>query len=157
MELRVGDVKQYFYCPRIIYYTYCLPVPRPVTHPMQVGATEHEVLSVLERRRSLKRYGLNDGERRFHVPFRASSLGLTGVLDMLIITGERAFPVEFKHTVQRKLCVIGSIFIHFYQIDFLPLVNTIQTPGKMLQVNPVHCQAWAHMRVQRNDLLIRML
>ncbi len=101
MELRVSDLKQYFYCPRIIYYTYCLPVPRPVTHPMQVGATEHEVLSVFERRRSLKRYGLSDGERRFHAPLQASSLGLTGVLDMLIITQEQAFPVEFKYTVQR--------------------------------------------------------
>jgi CRISPR-associated exonuclease Cas4 len=101
MEMRVSDLKQYFYCPRIVYYTYCLPVPRPVTYPMQIGTTEHEVFSVLERRRSFKRYGLSHGERRFHVPLQAPSLGLTGVLDMLIITHERAFPVEFKHTVQR--------------------------------------------------------
>jgi len=101
IDLRVTDLKQYFYCPRIIYYTYCLPVPRPVTAPMQVGAVEHEVLSVFERRRSLKRYGLDEGERRFHVSLRASSLGLAGVLDMLITTREGAFPVEFKHTDQR--------------------------------------------------------
>ena len=101
IQLRVSDIKQYFYCPRIIYYTYCLPVPRPVTHPMQVGAVEHEALSVFERRRSLRRYGLHKGERRFHVSFQAPSLGLTGVLDMLVITPERSFPVEFKYTDQR--------------------------------------------------------
>ena len=101
IELRVSDLKQYFYCPRIIYYTYCLPVPRPVTYPMQVGTTEHEVLSVLERRRSFERYGLSQGERRFHVALQAYLLGLTGVLDMLVTTQEHAFPVEFKHTVQR--------------------------------------------------------
>ena len=101
INLRVSDLKQYFYCPRVIYYTYCLPVPRPVTHPMQVGAAEHEVVSVFERRRSLKRYGLTEGERRFHIPLQAPALDLTGVLDMLITTEGRAFPVEFKDTLQR--------------------------------------------------------
>jgi len=101
ISLRVSDLKQYFYCPRIIYYTYCMPLPRPVTHPMQVGAAEHEMISVLERRRSLQRYGLSEGEYRFHVGMQAGSLGLTGVLDMLVITQERAFPVEFKYTSQR--------------------------------------------------------
>lgn len=101
MNLRVSDLKQYFYCPRIIYYTYCLPVPRPVTHPMEIGAVEHEVISVFERRRSLRQYGLNQGERRFHVSLQAPNLGLTGVLDMIITTQENAFPVEIKHTSQR--------------------------------------------------------
>jgi len=101
ISLRVSDLKQYFYCQRIIYFTYCMPLPRLVTHPMQVGAVEHEIISVLERRRSLKRYGLDEGEYRFHVQIQAESLGLTGVLDMLIITKESVFPVEFKHTDQR--------------------------------------------------------
>lgn len=101
MNLRVSDIKQYFYCPRIIYYTYCLPVPRPVTHAMEIGAAEHEVISVLERRRSMKPYDLREGERSFHVSLQSPSLGLTGVVDMLVTTEERAFPVEFKHTVQR--------------------------------------------------------
>lgn len=101
ISLRVSDLKQYFYCKRVIYYTYCMPLPHLVTHPMQVGAMEHEILSVLERRRSLKRYGLKKGEYKFHVQMQAKSLDLTGVLDMLIITEEKLFPVEFKYTDQR--------------------------------------------------------
>ena len=100
LSLRVTDLKQYFYCPRIIYYNYCLPVPRLITPPMQVGAVEHEVISVLERRRNLKRFGLGEGKRMFHVTMQSTSLGLTGVLDMLVATEERAFPVEFKYTSQ---------------------------------------------------------
>lgn len=99
--LRVNDLKQHFYCARIPYYTYCVPVPRVVTHPMQVGSVEHEVLSVLERRRSLHRYGLLDGVRAFHVSVEAPQLGLTGVLDLLITTESMALPVEFKVTDQR--------------------------------------------------------
>ena len=101
MNIRVSDIKQYFYCPRVVYHTYFTPVHRPTTHPMQLGALEHEVLSVLERRRTLARYGLEAGSRKFHVSLHAESLGLTGVLDLLIETEAGAFPVEFKSTRQR--------------------------------------------------------
>ena len=46
MNIRVSDIKQYFYCPRVVYHTYFTPVHRPTTHPMELGAVEHEVLSV---------------------------------------------------------------------------------------------------------------
>lgn len=101
MNIRVSDIKQYFYCQRVVYHTYFTPVHRPVTHPMQLGAVEHEVLSVLERRRALSRYALDTGTRKFHVALNAESLGLTGVLDLLIETESEAFPVEFKSTRQR--------------------------------------------------------
>ena len=78
MNIRVSDIKQYFYCPRVVYHTYFTPVHRPTTHPMQLGAVEHEVLSVLERRRTLARYGLEAGSRKFHVSLHAPDLGLTG-------------------------------------------------------------------------------
>ena len=38
MNIRVSDIKQYFYCPRVVYHTYYTPVSRPTTHPMQLGA-----------------------------------------------------------------------------------------------------------------------
>ena len=101
MNIRVSDIKQYFYCPRVVYHTYYTPVTRPTTHPMQLGAAEHEVLSVLERRRTLSRYGLDAGSRQFHISLHAESLGLSGVLDLLIETENEAFPVEFKSTTQR--------------------------------------------------------
>ena len=101
MNIRVSDIKQYFYCPRVVYHTYYTPVSRPTTHPMQIGAVQHEVLSVLERRRTLSRYGLDAGSRQFHIALHAESLGLSGVLDLLIETEDGAFPVEFKSTTQR--------------------------------------------------------
>ena len=101
MNIRVSDIKQYFYCPRVVYHTYYTPVTRPTTHPMQIGAVQHERLSVLERRRTLSRYGLDAGSRKFHISLHAESLGLSGVLDLLIETEDGTFPVEFKDTTQR--------------------------------------------------------
>ena len=46
----VTDLKQYFYCPRVVYYTYCLPLLRPTTYKMEAGAVAHEEVGDLERR-----------------------------------------------------------------------------------------------------------
>lgn len=96
--LRVTDVKQFVYCPRIPFFTYVLPVPRRATRKMEYGLEEHADLDRLEKRRQLSRYQLDHGERQFHVPLMSSRLGVSGVLDMLIRTPAGAFPVEFKFT-----------------------------------------------------------
>ncbi len=110
MELRVADVKQYLYCPRVIYYTYVLPVERKVTHKMTHGREEHFRIDRLERRRTLARYRLEEGERRFHVPLRSERLGLSGVLDLLIESPAGRFPVEYKVTSG------GPALSHKYQL-----------------------------------------
>jgi len=100
VELRVTDLKQWFYCPRVVFWTYCLPVEKRLTYKMEHGKAQHEVLSALERRRGLREYGLTGGgERYFHVPLRSDRLGLSGLLDLLIVTeAGRYLPVEFKET-----------------------------------------------------------
>jgi CRISPR-associated exonuclease Cas4 len=110
-DLRVTDLKQWFYCPRVVYWTYCLPVPKRLTYKMEHGAEQHEVLAALERRRELRAYGLANGQRLFHVPLFSARLGLSGLLDLLIITEDgQYFPVEFKETTGR----IGAN--HRYQL-----------------------------------------
>lgn len=99
MELKVTDLKQWFYCSRVVYWTYCLPVEKKLSFKMELGAQQHEVLSALERRRSLKAYQLQRAERHFHVPLYSETLGLSGVLDLLLITPRGQYlPVEFKQT-----------------------------------------------------------
>ena len=38
---RVTDLKQYAYCPRIVYYTYIMPSVRPKTFKMDEGKAAH--------------------------------------------------------------------------------------------------------------------
>lgn len=103
ISFRVSDLKQYIYCPRILYYYYVLPVPRKVTRKMEYGKMEHIEIQRLEKRRSLKAYGILEGERCFQVFLESFRLGLHGVLDMLITTQEGSlYPVDFKHSLSRK-------------------------------------------------------
>jgi CRISPR-associated exonuclease Cas4 len=98
--VRVTDLKQYAYCPRIVYYTYCLPHLRPTTYKMAAGIAAQAEVTDLEERRSLRAYGVQTGTRHFHVPVQSATLGCVGQVDMVIETegadGDRLIPVDFK-------------------------------------------------------------
>ena len=103
----VTDLKQYTVCPRIVYYRYCLPRVRPVTELMTEGILRHEEEDAREERRSLRNYGLREGERVAHLALRSTILGLTGRLDLAIATPSRASKdaegvvVEYKYSEQK--------------------------------------------------------
>jgi CRISPR-associated exonuclease Cas4 len=98
----VTDLKQYTYCPRIVFYTYCLPLLRPTTYKMESGAAAHEKAGGREQRRTLAAYGLTSGERHFDVRVASDKLGLQGKVDMVIEvddTGDREWiPVDYKQS-----------------------------------------------------------
>lgn len=96
--LRVNDLKQYEYCPRIVFYNTVMPVDRKTTVKMERGKTEEFRVDALEQRRSLRRYRLSEGERRFHVWLDSPRLGLSGKLDLLIVSPQGYFPVDFKYS-----------------------------------------------------------
>lgn len=105
--LEVTDLKQYTYCPRIVFYRYCLPRIRPTTYTMEEGIRSHQEEDEREERRSLHTYGLKQGERISHLALHSGQLGLTGCLALAIATPSRTDPhasacvVEYKLSEQR--------------------------------------------------------
>jgi CRISPR-associated exonuclease Cas4 len=99
--LRVNDIKQYAYCPRIVFYQYSMPVEKKATWKMEQGKIEEAEIDRLEKRRKLSGYGLAGGQRRFHFSLSSTRLALTGKLDLLIETAAELFPVDFKWTTGR--------------------------------------------------------
>ena len=99
-RLRVTDLKQYAYCPRVVYYNYCLPRIRPTTYKMEAGIEAQARVNELEERRSLHAYGLTTGERHLYVAVDSPRLGCVGQVDLVIETDEggvhRLLPVDFK-------------------------------------------------------------
>ncbi len=83
IPLRVNDLKQWDYCPRIVFYNTVMPVARKSTIKMERGKEVEIKLDALEARRTLRRYRLSEGERRFHVWVNSPALGLSGKLDLL--------------------------------------------------------------------------
>ena len=102
LTLRVSDLRQYTYCPRIVYYYYCLPAVRPTTYNMQAGKEAHIEEADRERRRSLRTYHLSEGERYFDFWLESEGLGLQGKVDMAIRCTQEAIPVEYKNSPGRS-------------------------------------------------------
>lgn len=100
VNLKVSDIKQFLYCPRILYFTYVCPVDKKITRKMNYGKEEHLELDRLEKRRTFRRYRLEKGERIFHARLYSARLGLEGMLDMHIVSGGEPIPVEFKYSSQ---------------------------------------------------------
>ena len=101
LTFTVTDLKQYVYCPRVVYYTYCLPFLRPTTYHMEEGIIVHEEEKARERRRGLRAYGLPEGERHFDLAFESAALGLRGKLDLAVRVGgatPEAIPIEYKNS-----------------------------------------------------------
>lgn len=96
--LNVNDLKQFVYCPRIVYYTWVMPVRPPATFLMERGHKLEEEFERLEPRRVLGRYGFQQAVRHFALPLKDAELGLTGVADLALVGRESAAVVEFKAT-----------------------------------------------------------
>ncbi len=93
----VTDVRQYLYCPRLLHFRFGQPLTHKLSYKMEEGARVHQRTGELERRRSLKAYGLTDGRRRFGIDLASQRWGVRGRLDMLIERKFESIPVEFKH------------------------------------------------------------
>jgi len=102
--LRVTDLKQFDYCPRVVYYEYCRPGIRPTTYKMEAGIAAQDRVEELEKRRSLRAYGIENGTRHFNVSVRSIVLGLSGQVDLVIETDvveekpQRLVAVDFKQS-----------------------------------------------------------
>ncbi len=95
--VRVTDLKQYEYCPRIVYFEHCLPGIRPTTFKMAAGILAQEKVNKLEERRSLRAYQIEEGERHFHVSVLSRKLRCSGQIDLVVETEKGdLIPIDFK-------------------------------------------------------------
>ncbi len=93
----VTDLKQFGYCPRILFYERCLPHVRPRTYKMDAGRDAHQD----EQRRAVRRVLVGDptlqGERFFNVAVQDTALGLHGSVDEVVRTASGSLiPVDYK-------------------------------------------------------------
>ncbi len=95
----VTDLKQYMYCPRVLYYQACLPHVRPTTYKMQAGVEAGDDEKKRAMRRSLDAYRVIEGERHFDVHVLSYRLNLSGKVDEVVVArapDREIVPVDYK-------------------------------------------------------------
>jgi CRISPR-associated exonuclease Cas4 len=114
--ITVSDVKQYLYCPKIIYFDHVLHVPKPPDQKLETGKEKHDDITGKERRRKGAIFydsELDQAEKLFRVSLESSTLGLRGVLDYLIKTEREYIPVDYKFGLSNA----GNVHLnHKYQL-----------------------------------------
>jgi CRISPR-associated exonuclease Cas4 len=105
MLIRVSELRQYTFCPRVIWHRVVMGQPTRETPKMELGRNAEDALLRLERRRRLRQYGLEQATRRFHVRLHSERLGLSGVCDLVLDLrprpdqdGVKSLPVDVKTT-----------------------------------------------------------
>jgi CRISPR-associated exonuclease Cas4 len=96
--LPVVELRQWTYCPRVVYYHLAMAGAGRQTYKMREGLRAQELVESLEMRRTLREYGMADAERQFGVWLSDERSGLTGKLDLLLKGAETAAVVDFKLT-----------------------------------------------------------
>lgn len=94
----VTDLKQWVYCPRIVYYHWVMPAVVKPTYKMREAVAAQDLIEGLEMRRSLAKYGFEGAARRLNVWLSEAGIGLSGKVDMLLESGGRAAVIDFKLT-----------------------------------------------------------
>ena len=74
----VTDLKQWSYCPRVVYYHRVLPGAGQPTWKMREALEAQEMVERLETRRTLCQYGWEGATRQFGVPLADEKSGSQG-------------------------------------------------------------------------------
>ena len=97
----ISLIRQYCFCPRIPFFNEVLNI-NPGDRPWQKqGIAYHERQRILNRRRTLKRYGLKKGTIHHNVWLAGSIIPCHGICDAIVETPETVSPVEFKMEASR--------------------------------------------------------
>jgi CRISPR-associated exonuclease Cas4 len=96
--LPVTELKQWAYCPRVVFFHQVMPGVGQPTYKMKEAVRAQEMIESLEMRRTLREYGLESAGRQFGVWLTNDELGLSGKLDLLLKGSDQCAIVDFKLT-----------------------------------------------------------
>ncbi len=101
-SIPVNLIRQWCYCPRVVYYMELTNVDFHRPSWVQQGQDFHQLEAKLWNRRSLSRFELKEGKIYHNLVLENKALLLHGIVDMAIETNNAVYAVEFKITVNNK-------------------------------------------------------
>jgi|Deesub1362A_J573_1020465.scaffolds.fasta_scaffold00151_79 CRISPR-associated exonuclease Cas4 len=95
------DIVDYAYCPRTIYFRYCIKAGKEKTPKMNKGQELHESFTDKSKRTKIvrklprlpKRYSVRLSSRKYH---------FNTMVDCIILDNSKAYPIEFKYSLKPK-------------------------------------------------------
>jgi len=123
-KVTISLLKQYTYCPRVVYYETCTPGIRPRTYKMQAGEEAHARERDRAARRTMTAYQIPQGERHFDVRLVSDHLQLSGIIDEVVLTPDEAIVIDYKMTTwagENHLVQLGAYSLMVEEAFNLPV------------------------------------
>ena len=101
-SIPVNLIRQWCYCPRVVYYMELTNVNFHRPPWVQQGEQFHCSEEKLWSRRNLTRFKLKEGKTYYNLVLKDTKLSLHGIVDMAIETDDAVYAIEFKLTANNK-------------------------------------------------------
>lgn len=95
-KLPIHLIRQYLFCPRVVYFLEVLNVPKVSPIWVKEGESHHKKQAELFKRRTLLRFGLENAAFKNNVNLSNEAFNFYGICDGLIISDTHIYPVEIK-------------------------------------------------------------
>ena len=95
-SLPISMLRQHQFCPRIPYFVELLGLQPVMPLWVRQGSTHHRRQQMLDRRRNLVRYNLDQGKVHHDVRLNDDQHGIHGICDAVVETDTAVYAVEFK-------------------------------------------------------------
>ena len=101
-SIPVSLIREWVYCPRVVYYQETLT--KSIHHPtwVQQGTDFHQQEEKLWQRRNLTRFNLQEGKKFYQLYLKDKALSLHGIVDMAIESEQKVYAIEFKLSTFKK-------------------------------------------------------
>ncbi|MEY8702170.1 CRISPR-associated protein Cas4 [Francisella philomiragia] len=96
LSLPINLIRQWCFCPRIVYYQELLNIKTQKPLWVVQGEDFHKKVEHLEKRRSFKRYNLDSATRHFNLSLKSSKYRIHGIVDWVLETDDHVYVVEYK-------------------------------------------------------------
>ena len=95
-KLPIHLIRQYLFCPRVVYFLEVLAIPKAVPIWVKEGSEHHKAQEKLFKKRTLARFGLENTEFKQNISLNHKDFNFYGICDALIISSTNVYPVEIK-------------------------------------------------------------
>ncbi|HML22993.1 MAG TPA: CRISPR-associated protein Cas4 [Aggregatilinea sp.] len=95
--LRINELKNYVYCPRISFYTLCMGIDRE-TGLSHMGIEAEAEVKARMRRRKHALHVVVEGQRHFDVTVFSPTYQIVGKVDEVVETTEGLYLIDYKDT-----------------------------------------------------------
>ena len=113
--LRINELKNYAYCPRISFYTLCLGIDRETGLSKMGIEAEAEVKTRMKRRKHAL-HAVVDGQRHFDVTVFSHTYRIVGRLDEVVEAADGIYLIDYKDT-DRDYFLSGEQAMEYGLID----------------------------------------